>query len=155
MNKQLYRSKRNKVIGGVCGGIAEYFDTDPTIVRLICVLLFFSGGIGLWAYIIGMIIIPESPDSFINEEEYGQNYHDNYNSENYYENSNRTYTNTNMENNEKSRKTLGIVLIGIGIFIFAKRFIDWFDFVTLGGIVLVLAGIYIIFVGGKNKGEKR
>jgi phage shock protein PspC (stress-responsive transcriptional regulator) len=59
--KRLFRSKKEKMIGGVCGGIAEYFDIDPTIVRLIWLLLMFGGGFGLLAYIIGWIIVPEDP----------------------------------------------------------------------------------------------
>lgn len=56
--KRLYKSRKNKVIDGVCGGIAEYFDVDPVIVRIAFVLFLFLGGSGLLAYIIGMIIIP-------------------------------------------------------------------------------------------------
>ncbi len=56
--KRLYKSRKNKVIDGICGGIAEYFDVDPVIVRIAFVLFFFLGGSGLLAYIIGMIIIP-------------------------------------------------------------------------------------------------
>lgn len=58
-NKRLYLS-RDKVIGGVAGGIAEYFDVDPTIVRLIWALAIFSG-VGVLVYIAAMIIIPERP----------------------------------------------------------------------------------------------
>lgn len=61
MNKRLYRSKRDVMICGVCGGIAEYFDVDPTIVRLIAVVLILGWGSGLIAYLIGAIIIPKNP----------------------------------------------------------------------------------------------
>jgi len=57
--KKLYRSKKNRMIAGVCGGIAEYFAIDPTVVRLGWVLLTFLGGSGLLAYIICWIVIPE------------------------------------------------------------------------------------------------
>jgi len=59
MEKRLYKSKE-KMLFGVCGGIADYFGVDPTIVRLITVLLFFSGA-PILAYIIGAIIMPEAP----------------------------------------------------------------------------------------------
>lgn len=49
------------MIDGVCGGIAEYFDVDPVLVRLAFVLLFFVGGSAIIAYIVGMIIIPRAP----------------------------------------------------------------------------------------------
>ncbi len=57
MKKRLYRS-RPRVIGGVCAGLAEYFDIDPTWIRLLFVLLIFASGIGLIAYVIGWIVIP-------------------------------------------------------------------------------------------------
>ena len=57
--KRLYRSKTNRVIGGVCGGMGEYFGIDPTIIRLIWVILALMGGAGIIAYIIAWIIIPE------------------------------------------------------------------------------------------------
>jgi phage shock protein C len=59
--KKLYKSRKNKVIAGVCGGIAEYLEVDPVLVRLIAVLFFFTGGATLIAYIVGMIIMPYPP----------------------------------------------------------------------------------------------
>lgn len=58
--KRLYRSSRDKVLGGVCGGIAEYLEVDPVVIRLVWVLLtLLSMGFGIIAYIIAWIIIPE------------------------------------------------------------------------------------------------
>ena len=59
--KKLYRSKRNKIIFGVCGGIGEYLDVDPTLVRLLWLLLSLLHGIGIIGYVIAWIIIPEEP----------------------------------------------------------------------------------------------
>lgn len=61
MKKRLHRSNENKVIAGVCGGIAEYFDMDPTLIRLAWILFCALGGSGMLAYIIAAIIIPEAP----------------------------------------------------------------------------------------------
>ena len=57
--KKLYRNTENKLLAGVCSGIADYFDIDPTLVRLGWVLFSLLGGSGLLAYIIAAIIIPE------------------------------------------------------------------------------------------------
>lgn len=57
--KKLCKSKSNKMIAGVCGGVAEYLNVDPTIVRLIWVCLFLAGGLGLPLYIIAAIIMPQ------------------------------------------------------------------------------------------------
>jgi phage shock protein C len=59
--KRLYKSRKNKVIDGVCGGIADYFEVDPVLVRVIFVLFFFFGGSAIIAYIVGMIIMPRAP----------------------------------------------------------------------------------------------
>lgn len=59
MKKRLHRSNENKVIAGVCGGIAEYFDMDPTLIRLAWILFCALGGSGVLAYIIAALIIPE------------------------------------------------------------------------------------------------
>ena len=61
MRKRLYRSRRDVMIAGVCGGIAEYFDVDPTIVRLIAVVLILGWGSGFLAYLIAVLIIPKNP----------------------------------------------------------------------------------------------
>lgn len=63
MNKKLYKSRSNKTLAGVCGGLADYFDIDVTIVRLIWVAFFFltAGFPTILAYIIAALIIPEEP----------------------------------------------------------------------------------------------
>ncbi|NMB21707.1 MAG: PspC domain-containing protein [Firmicutes bacterium] len=60
MAKRIFRSREKKV-AGVCGGIAEYLDIDPTIVRLIWLILALAYGTGLLAYFICWIVIPETP----------------------------------------------------------------------------------------------
>lgn len=59
--KKLLRSTKNKMVAGVCGGIGEYFNIDPTVIRLLWVIFtLISMGAGIIAYIIAWIIIPES-----------------------------------------------------------------------------------------------
>jgi phage shock protein C len=60
--KKLYRSNTNKMICGVCQGMAEYINIDPTVVRLLWVIFAFSG-VGLLAYVIAAIIMPVQPQS--------------------------------------------------------------------------------------------
>lgn len=59
MTKKLFRSTENRKLAGICGGMAEYFDVDPVIVRLAWVIFILAGGAGILAYILGWIIIPE------------------------------------------------------------------------------------------------
>ena len=60
--KRLYRSRRDKILGGVCAGIAEYFNVDPVLVRLLLIIFtLISMGLGIVAYLIAWIIVPEEP----------------------------------------------------------------------------------------------
>jgi phage shock protein C len=59
--KRLTRSSTDKKIAGVCGGLAEYFDLDPTLVRILWLLLIFFGGTGVLAYVILWIALPLAP----------------------------------------------------------------------------------------------
>ncbi len=61
MEKRLYKSKKNKMLAGVCGGIAEYFNLDPTLIRLGWIVFSALGGSGILAYIIAAIVIPQNP----------------------------------------------------------------------------------------------
>lgn len=58
MTKRLYRVEEGKMLCGVCGGVAEYFNIDPTLVRFGCVVLCCLAGSGVLAYIVGAVIIP-------------------------------------------------------------------------------------------------
>ena len=71
-NKRLYKSNDRK-IAGVCGGIAEYFEIDPTLVRLIWALVFFAGGSGLLLYFVAAIIMQDAPD-YVPEENRSSGY---------------------------------------------------------------------------------
>ncbi len=61
MKKKLYRSTTDRKIAGVCGGVAEYFDIDVTLIRLAVALLTLFAGMSLWVYIIAALVIPENP----------------------------------------------------------------------------------------------
>ena len=130
MEKKLKRSRANKVIGGVCGGIGEYFDIDPVFVRIIAVLLAFgSGGIGIIPYIIAMIIMPKDEVEFhVNEQ--GETVQ--------VENAPRSYSSWN-------KYLPGLVLVCIGVlWLMPEHFtlILWDEFLPL---VLILGGLFLIF----------
>ena len=57
--KKLFRSRSSRIIGGVCGGLAQYLNIDPTVLRVITALLTFVMGMSLWVYLLAWIIIPE------------------------------------------------------------------------------------------------
>ena len=69
--KKLYRSRRDRMLGGVCGGIGDYFGIDPTLIRIAWVVGGLIVGAGLIAYIICAIIIPDEPYDPYDERQYG------------------------------------------------------------------------------------
>lgn len=78
MEKKLYKSSTNKVLTGTCGGIGEYFNIDPTLVRLIFIAIIFAGGSGVLIYIVAALIMPKYPaedfDHFENMENANPDY---------------------------------------------------------------------------------
>ena len=59
--RHLYRSRKNRSIAGVCGGLAEYLGADVTLLRLVTLFMILFGGLSIWAYIILWVVIPEEP----------------------------------------------------------------------------------------------
>ncbi|PKM55926.1 MAG: hypothetical protein CVV00_02195 [Firmicutes bacterium HGW-Firmicutes-5] len=131
MNKRLYRSNKDKVLAGVCGGIAEYFKIDVTIVRLIVVLLAFpSFGITFIGYIIGAIIIPERPVGYVDVD---------------VDEDMDTDMETTIDLDSKdTRRVLGILMIGIGILILMSKLFIWFDSGMIIAIAIIAIGVFII-----------
>ncbi len=63
MEKRLYRSSKDRMLGGVCGGLGEYFDIDPVIVRIVFVVLALANGIGILAYLVLWIVMPQESEA--------------------------------------------------------------------------------------------
>jgi phage shock protein C len=146
-NKRLYRSAKNKVFGGVAGGIAEYFDIDPIIIRLLFVIIAFAGGGGAVVYLILWIALPLEPITM---------FHMNMGSGEPGDNPGEQTTagyNTGAPSNPfnlpvkpENRNGLigGIVLISLGIIFLANRFIPNINFGDLWPLVLVILGGVLI-----------
>lgn len=126
MNKQLYRSNQNKVLGGVCGGIGEYFDIDPTIVRIIWFLSIFTG-IGIIAYLVCWLIIPLK--SYSSYSSYSDD---------------STPAQGSSFDKERSTRILGISLILIGIVFMMDKFFRWFDLDIMIPLIIILIGAFIL-----------
>lgn len=60
--KRLYRSETDVMLGGVCAGLGDFFNLDPTIMRLIFVVLFLTGSLGFWVYVVMWIVVPLESD---------------------------------------------------------------------------------------------
>ena len=157
MNKKLYRSNRDKMLGGVAGGLADYFDVDPTIVRVVFVISLFLGGTGILAYVLLWIIVPEAPFVFnMPKGDAGQNKTEEYENKENTEN-NYQQTNSNSQNNfaqvyeqqkeiqRKKRSTFfGVALIILGFIFLADTWIPHLHFSHFFPIILIAIGIGLI-----------
>lgn len=143
MSKQIYRSSHNAFIGGVCGGLGEYFDIDPVLVRVIWLFAVFSG-IGVLVYFLCWLLIPKKPLGVMSSDQ--DQYEDGYYNETYYEH--------RQERREKTKLILGAGLIIIGSFSLMKRFMPWFDFNLIWPIMLILGGFYLIYREKDNHDEE-
>ena len=152
MYKKLYRSVTDKMLAGVCGGLAEYFAIDPVIVRLIFVLAVIFGGSGILAYIILWIIIPQKPyiitpfntnppsgDSSSSTEEKKS---ENSNSDMNYVNINKTQSNRSIY--------AGAFLILLGGIFLLDNFVPHFHFGDFWPLILIGLGFAIILNARNN-----
>lgn len=130
MNRQLYRSRQNKVLGGVCGGIGEYFRIDPVVIRILWLIIAPAGGI--FIYIIAVFLIPEKPKMDFYEEDTAD----------------RDYG-THIDSH-KNKLVIGGALVLIGVLFIFKELFGWFDMKVFLPLALVLAGLAIIFGGRRG-----
>ena len=137
MENRLYRSESDKKIAGVCGGIAEYFGIDPTIVRLLWLISIAVYGTGLLINIVAAIIMTKMED--INAGP-GSNRNSDKN------NGQKSNMFGRGFNQEEGRKFFGYALIIVGAILFSKRFIflRWLSFKFLFPIVLIVLGVFIL-----------
>lgn len=160
MAKRLYRSKRECIIGGVAGGLAEYFDVDPTIMRILWVLVAFANGIGVLAYIVAWIVVPANPrwqsgerfertESIRNEVlDKAREVEARLKGEVAHLGQEETPRAPGSERSpESSAKVVGIVLVCIGLLFLARNFWSWIDFGTLWPVILVVAGVALLASG--------
>ncbi|GAB1477077.1 PspC domain-containing protein [Bacillota bacterium] len=141
MEKKLYRSTQNKVIAGVCGGVGEYFEIDPVIVRLLVVVFTLVGGSGLIAYIIAMLIIPVRRGPEVPGE-----YNEAYAGVEGVKNNCRNESPGSYEKtNRNTAMALGFILIIIGGLIVVRYFVHWIPSGLIFAAALVLAGLFLIF----------
>ncbi len=132
----LYRSKQNRMIAGVAGGMAEFANLDVTLMRLIWALAFFAGGVGFLAYIICWIIIPESTGESMQ------------NTGNEYNETGQAMISANQGTD--GRRNVGLVLIGFGLIFLIKNFIPWHYWDKGWPLILVAVGLYILLANKKG-----
>lgn len=140
MKDKLYRSRRIKVFGGIAGGLSQYFNIDPIIIRVIFVVVTIMHGIGLLLYIILWIVIPEEPFEMAYQVPPDMKEGSSPGDQN--------TQNTIIAEDKKShsgRTVAGIILISIGFIFLADRMIPSFDFTDMFPLVFVLLGGVLIW----------
>jgi len=150
MEKRLYRSQSDRMIWGVCGGLAQYFNIDPTIVRVIAVLSIFANGLGILAYMILAIVVPlESSRATEPKDVVKENVEEIKETASGLGQELRTVPAKEggaaegvAEAHGRSRNVLGIVLVVAGIFFLLSSFdlFWWFRWSYLWPLVLVVIG---------------
>jgi len=145
MKTRLYRSRDDAMVGGVAAGLADYFDVDVTLVRLIWVLLIFSGGVGIPAYIIAWIIVPQEPESRVRDLDLPVDGGPGGNLSAY----------ESDEDVNRRRRLGGIILVGVGAIILMSHVLslvprilrEWWP------LALVAIGIYLLY--DSNRGREQ
>lgn len=149
MEKKLQRNQQDKMIAGVCSGLAEHFDIDVTWIRIAFVLAVMLGASGILAYIILWIVVPKKPYM----PDFGQ--YGSYNSVN-------SVPNPPIDLIEKKKEKSNFRLIAGLTFIFFGLFFllnelnlipDWLDFDDLWPLILIVMGFYIL-TSGFNRNQK-
>ncbi len=144
MTKKLYRSRTESMIAGVCGGLAEYFDIDASLVRVGAVLLTLAWGSGLLAYVILWLVVTQKPlESSIMESEGEQK---------------ATVETTESDKSERDKGVLfvGIILTVLGVLLLMNNYISfaWLSFRRLWPLVIIFVGLMIIMKGSGSKNDE-
>jgi phage shock protein C len=131
-HRRLYKSRRLRMIDGICGGISEYFGVDVTIIRILFVLLVLMGGTGLLLYIAAMIIMPTNPDFTAMPEPQGH------------------------RGGDKRFWGVFLILVGATVLFINLGWLAGFDWWSLSGsvvlpVLMIAAGMFVIF-GVRSKG---
>jgi len=136
MDRKLYRSREDKVIAGVCSGMANYFKIDPTIVRIIVAILAFANfGTILIVYVVVAIITPERPEDLVEVEELDAD--------------GNVKKPIGFEDNAM-KKYIGVALIGFGGMVLLSHLFEWFDSGILFAVGILAVGVYLLFQGQKE-----
>jgi len=145
MERRLYRSRKNRIVAGVAGGLGEYFDIDPVFVRVIFVVATLAGASGLLAYVILWIVVPKERliiPTIDTPTEGGEKMQE---------------ENKNYENRYHKRHGSvigGIVLVVIGGLFLADNYLPRFSFSDTWPLILVAVGIGLIMNSVRRDGEK-
>jgi phage shock protein PspC (stress-responsive transcriptional regulator) len=138
MKRRIYRQTESKVIAGVCSGLGDYFDVDPTWIRLLFLLAIFANGLGLLAYVIAWIVIPSRPVALGAAP-----------SDSASQTSESALPATSMQKNGGNKRGVGfwpgIILIILGMLFISHHYFFWLDLEDLWPAILIGLGAVLIY----------
>lgn len=153
----LYRSTNRSMVGGVAAGIADNLNTDPTLIRVLFLVIAFLGGGGILVYCILWIALPGKPSPILNNP-YSEEDHLNKQNEPTIEFEQKLDENIKPEfkkiDQNKSSLILGVILITIGTLFLMSRIIPRIDFINFWPVLLLIVGIVMIVIGFKERQNK-
>lgn len=131
--KKLYRSRQGQMLGGVCMGLARYFDIDVSIVRLAWVIVGFMGGVGVPAYVIAWIIIPEEP---VEGEPID------------------VTPNSSGSGVSADNRTVGMIIVAVGLYLLLRVLIPRAIFLFyFWPVALISVGLFVMFGGLRGRSK--
>lgn len=158
MKDKLYRSRADRVFGGVASGLAKYLNLDPVLIRIIFILLAIFSGVGLLLYIIMWIVVPEDPTFYNFGPMPGKNENDSPNQSECKEETSQPYSGSAdqksnfdippypvKKSNGSGRLVVGIIFIGLGLIFLADRIFPYFDFEDFLPLLFVVIGISLLW----------
>mgnify|MGYP001627122938 CR=1 FL=1 len=147
MKKKLYRSRTDRVLGGVCTGLAEHFNVDPVLVRVIFIAAALGGGFGALAYLIFWIVTPEAPYPAYEEAAAEMKWTD--------QGDEKSNNPSSVANNAKQGSIIaGAVLILLGALFLADELLPDFDFGRYWPLILIAIGVGLLLSVRSNKKEE-
>lgn len=155
MSKKLYRSRNDRMIAGVCGGLADYFNVDSTFIRLAVLFIFLFQGIGLIAYLIAWVVISEEPvdrgrkmpDDYYIEERNKSDKDEDFQED--YEREEEKDKNSSSRDNRR-RKLFAVILIIVGSIFLLDIWIPDLYWERYWPLILIAAG-FLLLKGDNNE----
>lgn len=150
MERRFLRKANDKVFGGVCSGLAEYINVDKSLIRIITLIAIIASGVipGLLLYFLCVIIVPYDTQTQAGGGPYTNNYDNSrYSQENSY-GPGDDYREPREPGN--SRVVFGVILVAIGVFLFARMFFGWLDWRYIFAGLLVFGGLYMLLGSRKS-----
>jgi len=146
MKEKLFRSRKYRIIGGVAGGLAEYFKIDPVITRILFIAFTLTNGVGIAIYIILWIIIPDEPiEVLLNEVKSKPNS----------DNPEAKFPDLEdlkpVENSNKPSLIFGIIIIALGVFFLLTNIIPFFEFDDIVPLIFIIIGAGLIWNSARSK----